>query len=380
MTDTNGDEAALAPDEPAISRIDQAVIRECFREIYRALKYPTQAAAGAALLASSGKNPRFSSDAAIKYVKGQTTGNLSALSVAALSILAKNTDLVIIHYERDVELRDYILSIIRKHKGIDHRRNLDIIFGNFRHSQKRGTRAFSTGVYQIFRRYKPTPFERTKNPDEYANPDTHLVVCEILFADADTMECTLITAQRNIYHGVLYINNENILFGIVQRPTKENAGIHQRFFSLHLERWLPMYSALMMKTGETSGRPVAAECIYVEIPKNDEHTALHKEVDCIVGNSWEAQQIESSSIIMDYITALPPHQPRGHSDWARVKYVRDFPALSFMAQELGTGKAWLREPSRTLGPDTIDGICKEVQLPVFRHSTFGKPQLDNAAG
>ena len=360
-----------------MERIERAVIRECFRETLEAIGFRNQHDAAEQL---AKRDDKVSLLEAEKYAKGQNIGgpSLTKLSKGALQILVENHEKVLHFYasRNDQEFFDFVEYLFTKyHSKIYRAKSIDIIAKNWKTPEKKWRHAFETGIYQIYRRYKPTAYEVSIGNARTIDPNEHAVICELLFADAETMECALITCQRNIYYGSLYVNRDGILFGVVQRPNRENTGHHLRFFCLKLEVKLPMYSAVMIKTGDTTGRPISSECIFVPVDRK-EHRELCRVVERLAKNPWKTRRIDSASVVMDYIS-LSPDLPPQHGDWARVRYVKDFPALVLMAKPRGAARALFREPSRTLDSETIRGIATEAKIGVFRHTKYSAGEARN---
>jgi hypothetical protein len=136
-----------------------------------------------------------------------------------------------------------------------------------------------------------------------------------------------------------------------------------------------MYSAIIVKTGDATTRPVSAECLLVAVPENG-HEELYQEIATVIETMEKSQRegvpelrIDRESLILDYVSAVPPAMPRSHEAWQRVKYLRDFPLLEMMARESAPDMALLRFPSRTLSAATIVAVSGQAELGVFRHST-----------
>ena len=146
-----------------------------------------------------------------------------------------------------------------------------------------------------------------------------------------------------------------------------------------------MYSGLCLKTGDTFRRPVAAECLYVQISRS--HSLLYKAfADLrkeINGDSHSGRDIEVASAIQEYISenqpAGPPYNPQNpSSEWRRVKFVRDFPMLDRMAKK-EDGIPLFREPLRTISDQTIVSLCNEFDMRPFRFESQDSPREPQGA-
>lgn len=244
------------------------------------------------------------------------------------------------------------------------------IFNTWCNTFYKGNEILRSGIYQMFRRYKPEPGVRPDRPDGAPDPSFHPVICELILVDSEEMECILVTSERNVYHGSLFINDEKILYGLLQRRWRNN-GVNQRVITLRLEsKRLPIYSGLCLKTGDTTRRPIGAESLYVWV-KPDEHPELVGAMQDLRRQPWSGEstnQIDPESVILEYVTANPPPEwdlddPR----WRTVKFLEDFPLLTDISKpDEANGVVYLREPSRTLSSETVLNIAKKGSLPVFR--------------
>ena len=197
---------------------------------------------------------------ALAYVNGRPVARhwYSIVAIVSLSLLAERYEQVKEYYtSRNGRMSTYIDQLLAEYKSIDHgtfqsadkeeeqgagQRYADIIFNNWKASFLRGNGALQTGIYQMFRRYKPeSELSSIEVSNDQTNVINHAVICELIYVDSDAMECLMITSGGNIYYGTMYINHEKILYGILQRRN-HSGGINQRFISLKLEsRRLPMY-------------------------------------------------------------------------------------------------------------------------------------------
>jgi hypothetical protein len=270
------------------------------------------------------------------------------------------------------------------------------IFGNWLKPEHRGPQNITPGFYQIFRVYKPTrelsnikalagPRKQSESAQDqgssignYGGADLqdHVVVCELVWVDADSMECNLVTSERNTYVGTLHINHEDILFALLQRKTGSGQEINHRFICAKVVRVdLAYHSGLMIKVGDTTGRPVASECLFVRIRKRlPEHRDLYQEIEILRAVAANGTRVPKDSVIARYVTPTPPayssYDPAA-PEWKDIKFVRDFPALFNLSKIQGNSPnkfRLLREPSRTLAQDvlTILGREKEMALPPYR--------------
>jgi hypothetical protein len=284
------------------------------------------------------------------------------------------------------------------------------IFNNWRKPARSGRTNIIPGFYQVFRLYKPPreisnlkgllaansrQHEGGRKPQEGQTPEQklkqlgspignyggsdlgdHVVLCELAYVDPAAMECVMVTCERDKFIGTIYINHQDIIFGILQRKEPESADVYQRFLCMKLvHKDLIYHSGQMIKVGETTGRPLASECLFVRIsPRREEHRDLYQELDALRKDAGDGKSVARESVIARYLTPAPPR--RGHYDpaapaWKNVKFVRDFPALLNLSKMQGEGVnryRLLREPSRTIDQQVLDilGEFDEMALRPYR--------------
>lgn len=375
-----------------LDRMEQTVVLECLRGVRKRLGFGTAQALAAKI---SNINMSIPEETALRLVNGNSVDRefYELIANSALSIIHQRRDSVISHYESSNKYAaEFISHILDKYEETEEENAIrlqtidstppetvvyaDSIFDSWRHSFKKGNLHLRTGIYQIFRRYKSaSPVVASPNSDnkETTSYETTAVVCEMLYVASESMEFVLITNERNIYFGTMFINHENILFGIAQRRCKTN-GVNYRFIALKLEgSRLPMYSGLCLKVGDKTLRPLTSECLFVKVPASS-GSDLYKEIENIKARPWRGEYIrpiDRSSIISDYLTDSPPAGPYNPDDpaWQRVKFINEFPQLLELAQPSHEGKIYFRDPSRTLSVETIMGLTARGVLKPFRHST-----------
>jgi hypothetical protein len=383
-----------------LDQIEIAALLECFRRFHRDV--PGLKTAKLATNALAGAKPGITAAAALKCVNGQYVKDEErpALAHAVLELLSENHAQVLnsLRATRTKHTADYIANIFGRHKHlylqpaaqVDVDKDAaedyaDEIFENWKKSDSRGTGVMLPGIYQIFRRYKPPrSYFGKKNAKAYdwSDPTNHAIICELLYVDPDNLESALITSEGNKYIGTIHTNHEDILYGMFQRRPGENTGFNHRFIAMKLERtMLPFNSALCLKVGDSTYRPLASECLLVRIPATAEHADLRDQFAKL--RKSRATSIKKDSVIWRYITDPPPaafYNPKKPSpEWARVKFVRDFPGLLALAKDHG-GITFFREPSRTIEGLTITQLAQgvygpQIEIKVFRHpSSRSRPR------
>jgi hypothetical protein len=257
------------------------------------------------------------------------------------------------------------------------------IFENWRRTTKRGTKLLGSGIYQVFRRYKPerreTQESKTGNERRYdwSDPTNHVVIIELLFVDSVALECIMITAEGDKCIGTLNINSANVLFAVLQRWQEGDEALRHRMICVTLvSNDLPFFSGLSLKIGDRTGNPVASECVFVPLEPN-KHRAVYKAFLQLRKNLGDpTERIAKNSMIYQYITASPPvsfYDPANPpKEWKRVKFVRDFPDWRNLVREQKNGKGtfvYFREPSRALKSSTIRTELvrdRKIKFEVFR--------------
>ena len=308
-----------------------------------------------------------------------------AISEAALDLLLTNAELVFGTLKNEnEEAARFLASIFRKYRS--HRRDeFPSAFAraeDISNDDSRGRtspqfaplggaaipRAIPTGIYQVFRRFKPTRAQKA-NKDrghDWSNPRNHVVVCELLHLNAVTMTCLMVTDSLDVYHGRLYCDDNDIIcaYMLSPNPVSNIGGVRTRFAVLKSEkRSLSLRSALIVKAGDTTLQPVAADILLIEL-KRDSHVDLYSAFEDLLLGSV-ANSVEEDSLIADYIAISPPDQTRDHPEWSRVRYVKDFPALMEL---LDTDWGFFQEPIRTAGVEELSTMRQHIELELFRQS------------
>lgn len=394
-------------DHPEFDVMELAAIRAVFRHFYRRWRFATLKEAAERLVEISPSS--VNEEQVESWLEGHTIARteLPLIADAALTIIAEHKDEVVEQFG-NAHSANYIADILSRHRNIPvtpkpllstksgAETYASIIFKNWGESVHSGPTNIVPGLYQIFRLYKPTrelslakeapgldneqhSADGKSSPiGSYGGPDLHdhVVICELVYVDSKNLECVLITAERHKYIGTLYINHEDILFGLLQRKTGSRLGVNQRFICMKLVRAkLTYYSGLMIKIGDTTSRPLASECLSVRIPHLPEHADLYNEIERLRAAATDGERVPKNSVIAEYITPNPPVSPYDPAapapEWEGVKFVRDFPALLNLTKMHGSGTnkfRLLREPSRTLDQNvlTILGRQKEMALSPYR--------------
>jgi len=367
--------------------IEHAVVFACFRDVYRKLKLGTMEDIAKLI---NEKDISVPPNQALYCLQGKSFGKEyhSPVFHCVLRLLYENFKIVGEFYrKRNIEEFKWISIIINKYINganltyeIEHgisvaegegRGFAGKIFERWKQPLKRDGKVLSSGIYQMFRRYKP-PYEDDGAPEEaicyWHNPINHAVICELMYVDAVKMECIFVTNEGRVYIGTLYINNEDTLFFILQRRSA-TTGLQHRFIvqKLH-EKKLRMFSGICVKVGDTTERPVASEVIFTKV-RATEHELLYKEMTNIIDGEIRESKLPDDSEIYRYLTDAPPSMNFDSANpkpsWSRVRFVRNFPALETLVKS-GSHHSLLREPSRTLDSSKIIELSSQgVRIPVF---------------
>jgi hypothetical protein len=392
-----------------MDRVEQALVRECLRQLMRAEQSSGIGTREYVVGRLEEFAPEIDPRDALNYTY-TTSVRATAwdqISDAALSILVDkidqvmnffqsyNTDILRIlcklylKYRRDDKRVQSRLEKIELITNPDINQNegiAEIIFSNWKRRANITHGSLRTGLYQTFRRYKPTREQKLssilykqENPQppktfhDWSKDENHAVICELLYLNFENMECKMITGDFNLYHGILCIAYDDILYALLQRPGMRPQYVHQRLIASRIEGAdLGVHSAICLKIGNLTIRPIAADMCFLFL-EPEIHEELYRETSYLLSRKWDDRtKINDDSVIADYISITPPVKPHDHPDWARVKYLKDFPILKKMGFKTPNYIALFREPLRTLAASTLSEALSEAPLDPFRQSRFGR--------
>lgn len=310
-------------------------------------------------------NPELAIDKIVKVLHGRALKKAFRLQVAraALPILLDNRQILLDHY-RNARTRAIVAAMLSD-EGTSRpdkvRNSHDAIFDNWLRKSHPSER-IGTGLYQLFRRYKPIRSGNADDDSEWKDDDNHFVICELIYIDIGSLRCSLLTAEGERYSGSVYVSEGNTLYALFQRPVRGKPdAFNHRFLALDLAPNVKhLFSGLMVKIGDTIGKPLAAECLLHHVP-----TSFRELYDTflteIVGSN-ETEPLAQTSTLFQYMTSPPPTTSFDEEDpqWKRVRRIRDFRILSDLAKRKSEfGKAYLREPSRSLDVGEAIGLAKQ---------------------
>jgi hypothetical protein len=355
-----------------VDQFEQLVVLECYHALHRFF-WGSEVEAARHLRSI---DPKIALNLAQSVSRGAyvTVKARERIAAAALRALRPHFDNPPSDVQFSSDTLDYLRTISSKESGKETPLSAaSFILSNSKATKLPAKRPFRSGIYQIFRRYKP-PLDQTLSREESAywlDETNHSVVCELLYIDGARLECLLITSEGNCYLGSLLVTHEKIMFGQLQRRVGQEGEVNQRFLALSLERTiLSFYSGLIIKVGDTLHRPLASECFFVPLTKED-NAALYSKIGEVRKAASSAANWKNDEIIADYITDSPPNNiPYNKNDprWKRVKFVRDFPWLIEAVTGKKNNRVLFREPSRTLSVDSIVSIAQAKEVKEFRHS------------
>jgi hypothetical protein len=359
----------------SIDEIDFVYVRDCLREVQKLLGYPTAKIAAQQLVPAGERGDKY--QAALNWIRRHPIDRKLQPNIisAALTLLNNRrqdvSDYLKIHNPQLGERFDAVVAKYLKGSvaladadtvASPQRAYADTIFENWKIPYHQGPKILMPGIYQIFRRYKPTKPPASisgarKATYDWAQVPDHHIICELICFDSVNMEAVLITSERRKYFGSLFIDHERVLFGLLQRKNANKEGINHRVFAaaLHNRRY-PFYSAIMLKVGDTTSRPIASDCLVVMIPRK--HKELYEE---FAKEQLKEGLVPKESIITDYLTATPPSEP-SHPNWKHIRRVRDFPKWSSLTRPSKEHLPILREPLRTLHHLTIEDLARKGTL------------------
>lgn len=364
-----------------MDRVEQAVVRQVLRQMVRsepADRIGTHNEVRDRLMRARTGITERDADSYL-YTNSVKQGIQNPISEAALDILVEDREKVITRYRAlNPDVLRLLTRIFAKDRGIQTTEMPPIIsgiaqrvFSNWTHLPHDRYGSLRTGLYQTFRRYKPTREQKLDtNPTYNWKEDlNHAVICELWYIDLTAMECKMVTGDLNLYHGTMCITHEAILYALLQRPFPNGVDFHQRFIVSKIEITdIQLYSGIMSKIGNINISPIAADMFYRYVPE-ELHQELYNEFMSVRQRSWEDRTpIAPNSTIADYIAITPPSRPRNHSDWQRVRYLRDFPALAKMGVHTPNYIALFREPLRTLNAGRLHQQVMENELEVYQKS------------
>ena len=351
--------------------IDSAALREGVRETCRLLGYANFAALAKELCAVDRK---IKPADALRYLRNQSVGgSMDIISQAVATLMSKNIEAVIGYYHNKGEyhIRDYLEKLLEKYgigitRSSEESNGLDLFVSHWRSPFARGNQILQTGIYQIFRRYMSAPSRYRNSDDELDN----IIISELILFDSEKMECRLVTAERYLYWGIMYINRQQILHSILQRPDDvAKNSVYHRMYSLVVGRrgGQNLHSGICMKTGD-AGNTTASECIFLYIEKN-EHQQLYEEFESLINASWSTVELSENSIISDYLTGVVVARPGTADDLEcrKIRRVKDFPMFEELVRGGTEGEKLFRSPLRTLDTTTVLNAARQGMLSVFRH-------------
>lgn len=375
-----------------MDQIEQAVVQGCIRAVYVSVGYKDYAELAKTIEAASGMD--IAQRDALVWIYGKSVNHRKAesISMVALKILFENKDSVIRYY-RDLQphVSQFIQKLFTKYFGTERSvsecggaKSLDIIVQNWMAPPRRDHGSLRTGIYQSFRRHKPTRGQKlnTDPRHDWNDDENHAIICELIYLDLGAMECRLVTGDMNVYHGSLCITHEDILYGLLQRPADNGMDFHQRYIVSKIKRpKSEMYSGICIKIGNVSIRPVATEFFYVPVPET-KHPELYEEFRrSVLTRKWsDISQIDEATAIGTYISVTPPRRSWSHPDWRRVRYVRDFEMFKTICHRTKNYKALFREPLRTLSAETLGEVLEKNSLEIFRQDRDFPPVQRAADG
>lgn len=273
----------------------------------------------------------------------------------------------------------YFKSIIERYRPADDTDTVQVgrpplaktIAAHWLKSQGRGNKVLRTGVYQVFRRYKPTQASAAAD-----GPPDDIIVTELFYVDSDTLETVLVTSEGNLYWGTLHINHRATLYGLMQRPhefTETNRPVSHRFYAVNIKqhggRQRPLYSGLYIKTGDISELPLSGDCIFVQVPAT-ENPQLHDRMMAFLDEPFSERSVIDDKVVMDYIAGFDEEADTSQ----RALRIGDFPFIQSLLDETPDRDPLFRPPARALGSKVVTDRAKGRPLTVFRHSNLPEDQ------
>ncbi|MGA8907097.1 MAG: hypothetical protein WB524_05750, partial [Acidobacteriaceae bacterium] len=199
--------------------IEEMFLIACMQHLYHTLDLGTAESLGEHL---SVQYPDLSKNAAVACLRGKFASkeSRSLLARAALDMLTGHHGEVRSYLDGlDKATQVYLRAVIAKVAGnrasqapADTSSSADIpkpmwrfsdsIFRNWRELSQPAAGLVGGGIYQLFRRYKPTAWPGPKgsgNAYDWSLSRNHVVICELILIDPENLECILITSESNMY-------------------------------------------------------------------------------------------------------------------------------------------------------------------------------------
>lgn len=351
--------------------------RGLLREFFKEMGYRTMNKVAPDLVSVA-----FELEAAESYMKGHNLGpedGREEVAMSALRVLHSHKVSLLDYLRRNghVAMADYLESLFALYlapSGEAERPAIaQEIFHHWNDHHWAGSAQLQSGIYQIFRRFKP------RNPngperDNIAKPDADdILIVELLYLDAARMECFIVTSEGNIFWGTAHLNDDATLAIIMQRSSRRSeANLRHRFLALHArheEGDTPsIYSGVYMKAGDKTKRPLAGEAIF-RLIEREAHDALYTRMEEIFHEPYSYHIAREDSLILPYIASYD-----GVAAQARVG---DLPFIEQLTQPDSTGIVLFREPIRTTDAEALVRLngSGAGQFDVYR-----REPVDPAAG
>lgn len=264
----------------------------------------------------------------------------------------------------------YLRAIIQRHHGneaateVSKQPIANTIAERWLASQGRGNKVLRTGVYQVFRRYKPTHIA-----DEAGTFPDDAIVVELLYVDSETLETVLVTSEGNLYWGSLHINHRSTLYGLMQRPhdlRPIDPPVSLRFYAVNIKqhggRQRPLYSGLYIKTGDISELPLSGDCIFLQVPA-PENPGLHERLRTFLHEPFAERNVSDDQLVMDYVVGCDED-----GDVAPKLRIPNIAFIKSLLDESPDRDPLFRPPARALGSKLVTERAKGMPISVFRHS------------
>lgn len=348
--------------------LDRAFIRECLREHHAVLGLSTKGDAEAALVSRG-----IPTGEAHNYVYGQTFKKYQdSLLQTTLDLLVDKQEAIIKHVEQSdgADAASYLSSIIRSHarKAVDRTRLASILMQNWDDTFSRGNGNLLTGVYQMFRRYKPSPAQLQEGGSLSSSGPTDVIVCEVIYVDSEAMEAVLVTSEGNVFWGTLHINFNGTMYGLFSRPREGSRGVLYRIYAVQIrhpkKKKRPIYSGLYIKSGDVTARPLAGESLFLWLSRS-EHEALYDAMRQLLNMDFEFCEVSDRPAIMNYVSGYDEDDP------GSAVRISDFDFISNITQPDAAGAILFREPSRAVDSEVLEARARDHPLSFFRREHQG---------
>jgi hypothetical protein len=338
--------------------VESIFVRELLREFFEELGYDRMNDIALVLEGMGVKH-----DHAEKFMKGfsfrSSKETKDEVAIKGLKLLYEKRNIIVGHLQRNEHLSTatYLESLFGSYltpRGDAARpRITSEISDRWNAHQRAGDGFVRTGVYQLYRRFKPrSPLAPEREVSKSIDPDDILVI-ELMYFDSVAMEALLVTSEGNVYWGTAHLNEDRTLAMIFQRPIEGiSTELKHRFYAVHARHRdhgsRNLYSGLYLKAGDITKRPLAGETI-VKLLERNEHEPVYGRLEDLLKLSYRFLNVSGDPTLMAYIA--------GYDGDGRVDArTRDVPYIDALCKPGEAKIVLLREPIRATDSEALERL------------------------